>query len=244
MIRDNFYSMGPISSSPSTHAQQQHDVPSSSNSNGWSRAQDKQFESALVSFPEETPNRWENIASRVPGKSVLQVEKHFQDLVDDINAIESGLVELPCYTDDYLLDNSSISFGSNKSHNKAETAERRKGTPWTEEEHKLFLIGLKKYGKGDWRSISRNAVVSRTPTQVASHAQKYFNRINSDKKEKKRSSIHDITVDEASLLQANNRNSIGPVADPSQQALDTLTSQVSFGNHASASGYQGYRFPM
>ncbi|KAI4384309.1 hypothetical protein MLD38_002482 [Melastoma candidum] len=26
-------------------------------------------------------------------------------------------------------------------------------------------------GKGDWRSISRNFVVTRTPTQVASHAQ-------------------------------------------------------------------------
>ncbi|KAL6005333.1 hypothetical protein ACLOJK_005898 [Asimina triloba] len=60
--------------------------------------------------------------------------------------------------------------------------------------HQLFLIGLQKYGRGDWRSISRNAVVSRTPTQVASHAQKYYLRLNSVKKEKKRSSIHDITT--------------------------------------------------
>ena len=44
--------------------------------------------------------------------------------------------------------------------------ERRKGIPWTEEEHRLFLLGLSKFGKGDWRSISRNFVVSRTPTQV------------------------------------------------------------------------------
>ena len=72
--------------------------------------------------------------------------------------------------------------------------ERRKGIPWTEEEHRLFLLGLAKFGKGDWRSISRNFVVSRTPTQVASHAQKYFIRLNSmNKKDKRRSSIHDIT---------------------------------------------------
>ena len=72
--------------------------------------------------------------------------------------------------------------------------ERRKGIPWTEEEHRLFLCGLNKFGKGDWRSISRNFVVSRTPTQVASHAQKYFIRLNSmNKKDKRRSSIHDIT---------------------------------------------------
>jgi len=77
---------------------------------------------------------------------------------------------------------------------KTSEQERRKGIPWTEEEHRLFLLGLAKFGKGDWRSISRNFVVSRTPTQVASHAQKYFIRLNSmNKKDKRRSSIHDIT---------------------------------------------------
>jgi SHAQKYF class myb-like DNA-binding protein len=58
---------------------------------------------------------------------------------------------------------------------------------------RLFLVGLTTYGKGDWRSISRNVVVTRTPTQVASHAQKYFLRQSAVKKERKRSSIHDIT---------------------------------------------------
>lgn len=32
--------------------------------------------------------------------------------------------------------------------------------------HRLFLLGLGKFGKGDWRSISRNFVISRTPTQA------------------------------------------------------------------------------
>ena len=36
-------------------------------------------------------------------------------------------------------------------------------------------------------------MVSRTPTQVASHAQKYFIRLSSANKERRRSSIHDIT---------------------------------------------------
>ncbi|KAK8947737.1 Transcription factor DIVARICATA [Platanthera guangdongensis] len=62
------------------------------------------------------------------------------------------------------------------------------------DENRLFLLGLEKYGKGDWRSISRKFVISRTPTQVASHAQKYFIRLNSmNKDNRRRSSIHDIT---------------------------------------------------
>ncbi|RWV94309.1 hypothetical protein GW17_00043165 [Ensete ventricosum] len=60
--------------------------------------------------------------------------------------------------------------------------------------YRLFLLGLEKYGKGDWRSISRNFVISRTPTQVASHAQKYFIRLNSMNKDRRRTSIHDITT--------------------------------------------------
>lgn len=55
-------------------------------------------------------------------------------------------------------------------------------------------MGLIKYGKGDWRNISRNYVISKTPTQVASHAQKYFIRQLSGGKDKRRPSIHDITT--------------------------------------------------
>ena len=39
---------------------------------------------------------------------------------------------------------------------------------WTDEEHAQFLQGLQKYGKGDWRSISRHYVRTRTPTQARS----------------------------------------------------------------------------
>lgn len=69
-------------------------------------------------------------------------------------------------------------------------------------------MGLVKYGKGDWRNISRNFVITKTPTQVASHAQKYYirqklsggnnnnnnNNNNSSSSNKRRPSIHDITI--------------------------------------------------
>lgn len=75
--------------------------------------------------------------------------------------------------------------------------ERKKGIPWTEEEHRMFLLGLQKLGKGDWRGIARNYVPTRTPTQVASHAQKYFIRQSNMSRRKRRSSLFDIVTDES-----------------------------------------------
>ncbi|KAE9465028.1 hypothetical protein C3L33_03042, partial [Rhododendron williamsianum] len=72
--------------------------------------------------------------------------------------------------------------------------ERKKGVPWTEDEHRAFLAGLERLGKGDWRGISKNHVRSRTPTQVASHAQKYFIRLTSGDKKKRRTSLFDMSV--------------------------------------------------
>ncbi|GAB2275311.1 hypothetical protein Dimus_010072 [Dionaea muscipula] len=175
----------------------------------WSREQDKAFENALATYPDDSIDRWEKIAADVPGKTLEEVKHHYDLLVEDINQIESGCIGLPSYTSS--LDGSTIHaaedgtakkgghfghFNSEANHGgKASRSdqERRKGIAWTEDEHKLFLIGLEKYGKGDWRSISRNFVVTRTPTQVASHAQKYFIRLNSMNKDRRRSSIHDIT---------------------------------------------------
>ncbi|XP_074264769.1 transcription factor MYBS3-like [Silene latifolia] len=74
--------------------------------------------------------------------------------------------------------------------------DRKKGIAWTEEEHRMFLLGLQKLGKGDWRGISRNYVMSRTPTQVASHAQKYFIRQSNVSRRKRRSSLFDIVADD------------------------------------------------
>ncbi|KAK7393135.1 hypothetical protein VNO78_21599 [Psophocarpus tetragonolobus] len=73
---------------------------------------------------------------------------------------------------------------------------RNKGKPWTEEEHKDFLCGLKHLGKGNWKEISKNYVRSKTPTQVASHAQKYFLRIGAFETRKRRRSLFDIPLEE------------------------------------------------
>lgn len=85
-------------------------------------------------------------------------------------------------------------------HHAGSGRERKRGVPWKEEEHKLFLLGLQKVGKGDWRGISRNFVKTRTPTQVASHAQKYFLRRTNLNRRRRRSSLFDITTDSVSVV--------------------------------------------
>ena len=138
------------------------------------------------------------IAKQLPSKDPEAIRRRYELLEEDIKNIESGRAPLPNYADGgYGAGSSGGGKKGGKSGaggKKEQQNERKKGIPWTEEEHRMFLLGLEKFGKGDWRSISRNFVVSRTPTQVASHAQKYFIRLNSmNKRDKRRASIHDIT---------------------------------------------------
>ncbi|GFH44509.1 hypothetical protein CTEN210_00983 [Chaetoceros tenuissimus] len=44
---------------------------------------------------------------------------------------------------------------------------------WTDEEHRLFIEGLEKYGKGEWEKIASH-VRTRTRIQVNNHGEKYF----------------------------------------------------------------------
>ncbi|XP_020227054.1 transcription factor SRM1 [Cajanus cajan] len=178
---------------------------------------------AMHWIEEASKEQWEKIASAVPSKSMEEVKQHYQILVEDVSAIEAGHISFPNYASEETTSSNKDFHGSSKATNsdkrsncsfgsgfsglghdstthsgkgglsRSSEQERRKGIPWTEEEHRLFLLGLDKFGKGDWRSISRNFVISRTPTQVASHAQKYFIRLNSMNRDRRRSSIHDIT---------------------------------------------------
>ncbi|KAL2245195.1 transcription factor DIVARICATA-like [Sesamum indicum] len=169
----------------------------------WSWEENKRFENGLVEFPEGFPNRWEKIAARLGTKSAAEVEQHYAVLLDDVTAIEAGLIESPEYVE-RDAPRSSEPQKYPKSDKKPIGVQRKAGRPWTEDEHRLFLLGLEKYGKGDWKSISRYVVLTRNPTQVASHAQKHFERQEKEEQNKKRRSIFDSSIAETSMTKFAN----------------------------------------
>ncbi|CAA0834529.1 myb-like transcription factor family protein [Striga hermonthica] len=117
-------------------------------------------------------------------------------------------------------------------HPSARSLERKKGRPWSEEEHRLFLVGLEKLGKGDWKGIATNYVPTRNSSQVASHAQKYFIRLSATEKRRRRQSVFDIP-----LTDANQSSQVTPGSQPDKAAKSSepVTSWAASTNNTSES---------
>ena len=124
----------------------------------WTRHQENLFENALSVHDLDIPERWENIAALVPGKDACAVKRHYELLVEDVKNIDLGIISLPAYpksvenrldcsAESSYVKNGVVGDGSSNGssgnsgggkvgNNKASEQERKKGIPWTEEEHR------------------------------------------------------------------------------------------------------------
>ncbi|GMJ14357.1 ZUOTIN-RELATED FACTOR 1a, gonidialess A/Zuotin related factor A1 [Hibiscus trionum] len=64
-------------------------VSSSSEQDVWSAVQERALVQALKTFPKETPQRWERVATAVPGKTVNQCKKKFAVLKESFRSKKS-----------------------------------------------------------------------------------------------------------------------------------------------------------
>lgn len=121
----------------------------------WTPAENKLFENALAVYDKDTPDRWHKVAEMIPGKTVMDVVKQYKELEADVCNIEAGLIPIPGYsttTSPFTLDwvNTPGYDGfkgltaKRSSSGRPPEQERKKGVPWTEEEHKwvIFLLIL------------------------------------------------------------------------------------------------------
>ncbi|KAI7752885.1 hypothetical protein M8C21_000044 [Ambrosia artemisiifolia] len=124
----------------------------------WTPVENKLFETALAKFDKDTPDRWQRVAEMVPGKTVADVMRQYKELEDDVSSIEAGYYPkygYNCSTSSFTLEwgNNNNDFttprcgapgmGSSAATpmvvvaaNRTVEQERKKGVPWTEEEHK------------------------------------------------------------------------------------------------------------
>ncbi|TMW82402.1 hypothetical protein EJD97_006025 [Solanum chilense] len=201
-----------------------------SQTNRWTPEEKQVFENAFSRFNNlGSQTFFEFVASKFPHKSMEEMKNLY------INLFKEAEMENSSINTTNVVDNSS-----DKEANLNDTPPppvqithsrpHRRGIPWTEGEHSLFLMGLNKFGRGDWKSISRHYVVSKTPTQVASHAQKYFcRRTSKTPVDRRRPSINDIqtvtvnsTRTTTTKTASNNNDQVGSSSRPFRYANYTF----------------------
>lgn len=107
----------------------------------WTKEENKKFERALAIYADDTPDRWFKVAAMIPGKTISDVMTQYSKLEEDLFDIEAGLVPIPGYPSagfDQLVSPYDHDLYRKRPSGGARgfDQDRRKGVPWTEEEHR------------------------------------------------------------------------------------------------------------
>lgn len=126
--------------------------------------------------------------------AIMTIDSDESFLLDEASSGPGGAVGLPppmvCIPGGSSLQESSWGTRGASPFEMALTpttsvAEKRTGEEkvgrWTEEEHEMFLEGLKLHGK-QWKTIA-TMIGTRTVVQVRTHAQKYFQKMERKKRD-------------------------------------------------------------
>lgn len=103
----------------------------SSDGSVWTREEELIINHAIANYYEDLPDRWDRFAAELPGKSIAEIKLYLANLVEDVDLIESDRVAIPFFRRSSIVSKPS-----------KDQQERRKGIPWTEEEHRLVIFHL------------------------------------------------------------------------------------------------------
>ncbi|WVZ96145.1 hypothetical protein U9M48_041817, partial [Paspalum notatum var. saurae] len=163
----------------------------------------------------------DEIQARFPWKEQYQVINLYVELVEQ-------MINMTPSANQHVVMNNNREMGNvamllPQRHVASPLQERSStGRFWTIEEHRNFLRGLNVYGRGHWKNISRNFVITKTPVQVSSHAQKFFLRKEHPSR-RRRYSINDVELNDDEPLAQNNssNNEVVTFADHAYNPCDS-----------------------
>lgn len=100
----------------------------------WSFEENKTFENAIAEWTNKDFGSSEDlmiqqIASKIPGKTVTQIKHHWKALSEDVEMIEKGVIPIPNYVNVHRINTKSSS----------NSVPRRRGIPWTKQEHEYVI---------------------------------------------------------------------------------------------------------